>query len=145
MTKINRDVITLDRMITLQIARPQVSVSDLIEIVNYAYEGTVTGYWEVDVLSTKKATLTIGGTEHNYTYAFTIRDYAESEEGKEYEINVDTVRHGVERILNGEVPINDSLTQQLRDCISEMELPAVDHDVVDCIIQAGLFGELVYG
>ena len=70
MTKINRDVISLDRMITLQIARPQVSVSDLIQIVNYAYESAIIDYWEVDVISTKKAKLTIGSIEHPYTYAF---------------------------------------------------------------------------
>ncbi len=144
MTKIHRDTITLDRMITLQIARPQVSVSDLIEIVNYAYEGAVTDYWEVDVVSTKKATLTIGGLEHKYTYAFTIKDESE-EEARLIEINVDTVRHGIEKILNGEIKINDGIRQEIHDNVMSMSLPEVDHHAVDCIIQAGMFGELVYG
>jgi hypothetical protein len=145
-TKINRNApIDIDSMITLQIARPQVSVSDLIEIVNYAYEGAVTDYWEVEVLSTKKATLTIGGTEHQYTYAFTILDQSETEEGREIEINVDTVRRGIEKILNGEIQINDSIRQDIHDNVMSMSLPEIDHHAVDCVIQAGMFGELVYG
>jgi hypothetical protein len=145
-TKINRTTpIDIDSMITLQIARPQVSVSDLIEIVNYAYEGAITDYWEVDVISTKQATLTLGSLEHDYTYAFTIKDYSETDEGKEIEINVDTVRRGIEKILNGEIQINDSICQDIRDNVMAMSLPEIDHHAVDCVIQAGMFGELVYG
>jgi hypothetical protein len=145
-TKIIRTTpIDIDTMIPLRVPGPKVSVADLIEIVNFAYEGTVTGYWEVDVISVKKATLTIGSLEHKYTYAFTIKDYSETDEGKEYEINVDTVRHGIEKILNGQTKIATRIVLDIQDNLAQNEISAIDHDSVDCVIQAGLFGEIVYG
>ena len=146
MTKINRPL-QLDptEIITLDIPRPGVSIGDLIEIVNFAFEETVTGYWETEVVSSKTATLSIGDFEHNWTYSFTIRDFQNTEEGELHEINVSTVKLGLERLLSGTVPVANRILEDIRSNVAAGELPAVDQDAVDCIIQAGLFSELVYG
>lgn len=146
MTKINRPLeFDPTNIITLDVPRPGVTVGDLIEIVNYAFEETTTGYWETEVVERKDATFSIDGFEHNWTYSFTIRDFQNTEEGELHEINVNTIKLGIERLLNGDVPVANRILEDIRNNLAAGELAAVDNDAVDCIIQAGLFKELVYG
>lgn len=58
-------------------------------------------------------------------------------------IDSDTVALGIQRILSGEVGIRGDLLRQVQTLTTED--PNVDSDAADCIVQAGLFGELVYG
>lgn len=66
-------------------------------------------------------------------------------------LDAEVVRLGVERILSGEVGINSTLAAAiLEDLKYSLENDGdgsgdIDSDAADCIIQAGLFGELVYG
>lgn len=146
MTKVNNQPsIDLDTVVRLDVPRPGVLVSDLIEIVNFAYEENVINYWEIEYLSPKKALLTIGSLEHNYTYSFQIKDFSELEEGKIFEINVDTIKRGIESILNGDTKVGNVIIEDIRDNLANGEISGVDSDSVDCIIQAGLFGDIVYG
>lgn len=119
-------------------------VTDLIEIINCAWEENVTGYWEVQCGAQKKAQLIINGFDHNYTYQFKIKDYSTSEEGVVYSVDADSVKLGIERILRGTVKVNSYIVDQIRDNLTQNQLPAIDTDAVDCILQAGLFGEIVY-
>lgn len=132
-------------LVPLEIPRPYVTIADLIEIVNFAYESDIPGYWEVEYTDVKKAKLTLGSLEHDYTYAFTIKDFSESDEGKEFTVDVNTVKVGIERLLNGEIKVADRILDDIRTNVYQSDLPAIDQDAVDCVIQAGLFYEIVYG
>lgn len=57
----------------------------------------------------------------------------------------DTVMDGIRRILDGTVKISQDLRDHLAAGVSEGDAGEIDSDVADCIIQVGLFGELVYG
>lgn len=58
-------------------------------------------------------------------------------------IDLDVIVAGVERILNGSVGIRADLVAQVMTLTTGE--PDVDSDAADCIVQAGLFGEVVYG
>ena len=146
MTKINyTPEFDAHQAVELKIDRPKVTIGDLIEIVNFAYESNIPGYWEVEYSNVKKAELTLGTFSHNYTYSFTIKDFSTSEEGVEHTVDVGTIKRGIELILTGKTKVAHRIVDDIRTNIAENELPAIDSDAVDVIIQAGLFEELVYG
>ena len=145
MTKINtQPEIDLDTVVPLAIKPPAVCVSDLIDLVNFAYEENVASYWEIKIKDVQKAELTIGGLTHNYTYKFTIIDYSESEDGIDHVVNVETIKLGIERLLTGETKVSRYVMDQLKDAIYGYTMD-IDSDVLDCILQAGIFGDIVYG
>jgi hypothetical protein len=140
MTKINQhQTLDVDSTIALDV-KIRVTVGDLIEIINTAYEQDVIGYWECDYGQAKQADVTINGFTHNYTYKFEL-DY----EGETMDVDVNVVKRGIERILNGDVKIAGRIEQDIRDNVASGELPAVDTEAVDCILQAGLFLDIVFG
>lgn len=140
MTKINQhQQLDVTSAIPLDI-RIQVPIGDLIEIINTAYEQNVIGYWGYEYGFAKQAEIEINGFTHNYTYKFEI-DY----EGEQLTVDVNTVKQGLERLLNGTVPVAGRILQDIRDRVAENELPAVDTDAVDVILQAGLFLDIVFG
>ena len=146
MNRINRaEEISIDTNVPLNVPRPTVTVGQLIEIVNFAYEENVINYWEIEYLEAKKSKLKIGGFEHNYTYSFKIKDFSETDEGKIFEINVDTIRLGIERLLMGNTKVGNIIRDDILENLKNNEIEAIDSDAVDCIVQAGLFGEIVYG
>jgi hypothetical protein len=64
------------------------------------------------------------------------------------------IERGVSKIISGEVPIRSDLAAQVRTLLSgetwtrdgvELSEFDIDADAADCIVQVGLFGELVYG
>lgn len=61
------------------------------------------------------------------------------------DVTLDTVALGIQRILSGEVGISPHLVAYLVSAVKEQDAGDVDADVADCIVQAGLLGELVYG
>lgn len=73
----------------------------------------------------------------------------------EYNISVDTVQLGLHRLLRGSVQVNGSIRGHLFAAVSDLLSPdlstrkhaagEIDADAADCIVQAGLFGEIVYG
>ena len=140
MTKINNQpALDVGDLVPLNIPT-KVAVGDLIEIINTAYEQDVIGYWECDYGFAQNAHVEINGFTHGYTYKFEI-DY----EGEQLTVDVDVVKRGIERILNGNVGVATRIVNDIRDAIAGSELPAVDTDAVDVIIQAGLFNEIVFG
>ena len=55
MNRINRaEEISIDTNVPLNVPRPTVTVGQLIEIVNFAYEENVINYWEIEYLEAKK-------------------------------------------------------------------------------------------
>jgi hypothetical protein len=140
MTKINtQPTLDVGDLVSLNIPM-KVAVGDLIEIINTAYEEGVIDYWECEYSHAKHAKIEINGTTHNYTYKFEIEV-----DDKKFTIDVDVIKRGIERILNGDVHVATRIQNDLRDAIAGSELPAVDTDAVDVIIQAGLFNDIVFG
>ena len=60
------------------------------------------------------------------------------ESGVEYKVTVDTIAKGWNRIINGEVQVADRIVESLKWDDSDSESD-------DCVVQAGLFGEIIYG
>lgn len=140
MTKINtQPTLDVGDLVPLNI-QTKVAIGDLIEIINTAYEDGVIAYWECDYGFAKQSHVKINNFTHNYTYQFEI-DY----EGDQLTVDVGVIKRGVERILNGDVHVAGRIVNDIRDAIAGSELPAVDTDAVDVIIQAGLFNEIVFG
>jgi hypothetical protein len=55
-----------------------------------------------------------------------------------YRVDFDVLRSGIEKILSGRVQVN-------RQIVAGIEANDIDADAADAIVQAGLFGRLVYG
>jgi hypothetical protein len=70
---------------------------------------------------------------------------SEGDEEGAHMVNHAVVLRGIERLVNGEVRINSELLAHLDQGLREDDAGEVDADVADCIVQAGVFGELVYG
>ena len=60
------------------------------------------------------------------------------ESGVEYKVTVDTIAKGWNRIINGDVQVADRIVESLKWDDSDAESD-------DCVVQAGLFGEIIYG
>lgn len=58
--------------------------------------------------------------------------------GEKHGLGLATVQLGVNAILNGTVPVDQSIIDQITDDDN-------DSDSLDAIIQAGLFGRIIYG
>ncbi len=68
------------------------------------------------------------------------------DDGKEYRIDAAVIARGLGRIVRGEVEIASSIrgNVMLANATNgdDADLDAID---ADCVVQAGLFGEVVYG
>ena len=73
-----------------------------------------------------------------------IEDREDDWEGT-YLVNHPVIVTGIQNILDGRVQINDGLFRALLTGLREDDAGVVDADVADCIVQAGVFGEIVYG
>lgn len=68
------------------------------------------------------------------------------EEGTElYELKMDDVIDSIERIVNGEVTVADSIKSDILKAITEDDYGYIDGYAADAIVQAACFGELIYG
>lgn len=75
------------------------------------------------------------------------RFYAEVEEddGTSHRITKKTVEAGLKKIVAGEVKISNGLFKDIALGNKELDAGYLDVASADCIIQVGLFGEIVYG
>lgn len=116
----------------------------LIDWVNQAYETPAITYWVNGVKDLKKAELEIGGLTHNYTYEVKVKD----SEGQWHHITVQTILDGIERLLSGKVTVSTRQKFYILQGVNEActdGTGAIDSDALDCIVQAGLFNEVIYG
>lgn len=62
------------------------------------------------------------------------------------DVTLDTIRTGINLILSGQVQISPVINQSVLGGVHDMENVGcyIDADAADCIVQAGLFGEIVY-
>lgn len=59
-------------------------------------------------------------------------------------VDSEAIRVGLQKIVSGEVRINDDLLAQVSRSVAENDAD-IDVLAADCIVQAGLFGELIFG
>lgn len=57
----------------------------------------------------------------------------------------DAVLRGINALLSGSVNVNPLLVAELRDAIEGDDAGMVDAEMADCVVQAALFNEIVYG
>lgn len=111
------------------------------DIVVTAVEGGV-GYWaehrNYDWKQDDAGNLTDASVE--------LRSADGDDELKEWTpVTLDTIEAGIAKIKEQGFTINPSLKKLVLYCDNEDDASDVDADIADCIVQAALFGKLVYG
>lgn len=133
-------VIDIDGEVTLPITI-KVRVDYLIDLVNQAIEGSSIAYWVDNAREIKRAELTIDSFTHNYCYSFEVREEYESSWST---VNVDTIKKGITKILQGNTEINTRLQSMILRSVTIDGDDEIDDEALDYIVQVGLFGETVY-
>jgi hypothetical protein len=110
-------------------ARTQQLVNSLIGAV----EGG-TGYWAYSDNYVWGSDNGIGEVGEGEYASVTLQDM---ESDERYDVTIDTIELGWDRIMNGEVEVAPYIKQYLIDDNS-------DSDSDDCLVQAGIFGEIIY-
>lgn len=116
----------------------------LQDIIVGAIEGG-TGYW-AEVLQYQyvydgEVKVYIGGRVGNGTRA----KVQVTDGGEQYVLTEALIDFGLGRIRRGEVGLNSTLRDAILRGDRENEAGDIDADCADAIVQASLFGELVYG
>lgn len=60
-------------------------------------------------------------------------------------ITPDTIEKGIVRIISGEAALNERTRRIIAVANRDNDASYIDSDAADAIVQAGLFGKLVYG
>lgn len=80
-----------------------------------------------------------------------IKELEASEEGgiKTYEFDVESLILGIKRVLernaNGEYLTNEAIRSSVMQAVLENDMCPMDVWDVDCVVQAAMFNEIVYG
>lgn len=69
----------------------------------------------------------------------------EDENEPEYEVDIEVIARGIQRIITGEVGCNSAIQKTVLLASHENDAGEIDSYDADMIVQAGVFGELVYG
>jgi hypothetical protein len=62
-----------------------------------------------------------------------------------YLVDADVIEKGIEALKNGEAKVNSTILGWIVEGDNENDAGNIDATAADCIVQAGLFGEVVYG
>lgn len=112
----------------------------LRDIICTAIEGGI-NYW---CARSRKSLLTPDG---DYVEVY-IREHDDDGDptGKELTIDANTIIRGISSILQGQVKTNSEVRKAIAgDNANPEHAGMIDADAADCIVQAGLFGEIRYG
>lgn len=60
-------------------------------------------------------------------------------------IDAETIRVGIQKILDHEISINDVVFTYIVDGVLEADAGNIDAEAADVIVQAGLFGQIIFG
>lgn len=66
-------------------------------------------------------------------------------DGDTHDLTIETVAAGIGKIKRGEVGVRADLLEAIKRGDAENDAGDIDADCADVIVQAGLFGEVVYG
>lgn len=83
---------------------------------------------------------------HAYSYANTVADIQDMETGGRYHIDERVIADGLEKVAAGGIA-NRQITEIAHMATYDRERASLsmDAEVADCIVQAGLFGEILFG
>lgn len=109
----------------------------LVNVVVTAVEGGV-GYW-AELREYKWSE-----DENRYMTGASVE--VDAQDGKGWRtVNLDTIREGLAKIKESSFQINPAVLSAILMGDRNNDAGEIDSEAADCIIQAGLFGELVYG
>jgi hypothetical protein len=122
-------------------------VSDQLcaDIMSTALEGGI-GYWaQADAIMR-----TPENAEGSFDYvACFIAELNDDESGYDwdnrYRLDYSVIRLGLQRLTQGTVKVNSEIKRDIYTAITENDAGFIDADGADCIVQAGLLGEIRYG
>jgi len=115
----------------------------LFDIFVTALEGGV-GYWAQS--SVYKWTKDGTDNEEDLDNFHSIVTDAEDDEAfEESTINQDTIVKGINKIIKGEVQINDTMRQNITIASIRNDAGMLDANDADAIVQVGLLGEIMFG
>lgn len=83
------------------------------------------------------------GNQNNWVYVGFTAASPDQDFPDQY-ISWETIRNGIVAILNGTVAIRKDLRAQVTTVFDPDNID-IDADAADCIVQAGLFSDVVYG
>jgi hypothetical protein len=63
----------------------------------------------------------------------------------EHKVSLPTIQRGIARIVHGDELVSEDRRETIITASFLNDATDIDADLADCIVQAGLFGELVYG
>jgi hypothetical protein len=126
----------------------------LSDIITTAVEGG-TGYWAqvsqyqyVDDMETPPVVrICVGRREGDETRAV-LHPLRDDDSGYEQEgkvITPDVIATGISRIVSGEVEVRSDLKRWITEGARDNEGGMIDAEAADVIVQAGIFGEVIYG
>lgn len=129
--------------VALRIAPPQVSVGSLIEQVQMCLETPAIAYWATSVFDVKRKRFAESSLpDFEWAYEFKLED----EDGKVYTVNVNTLRDGLKRVCEPSFQVNSAIRGYvMEELFADFQVGNFDSDCLDVVVQAGLFGEIVYG
>jgi len=114
----------------------------LADILSTAYEGGI-GYWA----QSRNVVRTEGEDWHYVSMELLEEDDGEwdwdSELARPLKLNYGAVAKGIVRIMSGKIKLRSDLLQQVQSALTDN--PDIDSEAADCIVQAGLLGEIRYG
>lgn len=136
-------VYSWDDKVALRVAPPQISVGALIEQVQMCLETPAIAYWVASVSGVKRKRFAESSLpDFEWAYEFKLED----EDGKVYTVNVDTIRNGLKRVSEPSFQVNPSIRGYImQEIFDDLQTGNFDSDCLDVVVQAGLFGEIIYG
>ena len=134
---------------TCQLHRSDAECAFLTNIVAIAVEGGI-GYWSwCSDYRWYSPTLSGGSALHQddkcNAYA-TIREIEEpAEVDGAIHLDLDVVAKGLARLLHPGFAVRSDIAAAALEARETRDAGLIDAEIADCIVQAGLFGKLVYG
>jgi len=119
----------------------QLSDEFLRDVATAAVEGGI-GYWSrVDRYKWREA----DGTEMPFPEIVLVETSEYDEDVAILHLTKEHIVKGISRIVGGGVEINSEMAATLSMAVRDDDAGMVDSELADCIVQVGLFDEIVYG
>lgn len=106
----------------------------LSNILTTAVEGGTT-YWAYILKVERDA-------DHNVQWADFIDAETDEFQGR---VTLSSVANGIERLLRPDFKVSGNIVKAVERAVCEDDAGEIDAEAADCIIQAALFDEIVYG
>jgi hypothetical protein len=133
-------------MVSIKIEK-ELPTEFLSDIMITAFDGSYGAcwYWSEPDRRNKPWLVTNSNSVASESRWFTAFIQDKEDEAERWEVNHEVIAKGIERIISGEVEIASYIQNYVQDSLVEYDAGDIDASAADCIVQAGLFGELVYG